>query len=291
MALNARINGVCSGSNYTKYSLWAEINVNSQDIPGNKSNVTVSMKTQRNDGVKQSAYNLNEVNPVSLSVGGIVMVSEKIGIDTRNNQIVTLATWTGDVPHDEDGTLSLNISGSFSMSGTGVSTLTGGSVNGSVEINPISRYPSSVTVCTAVQDGDTVNYNRGTVTVTWSGASGTITSYKIERAVTDRNSEIFGAWESVKNVISAETHGNINDKVPAEYMSGVKFKYRITALNGQLAAAAKESNVLTVRGGVKVEVVDGQINGTVWHDRTGNKDWAKAPRVHAKNGNKWEETR
>lgn len=288
MALNARVNGVCSGSNYTKYSLWAELTVNGQDVTGNKSNVTVTMKAQRNDGVKQSAYNLNKVNPVSLSVGGIVRVSEKIGIDTRNNQIVTLATWTGDVPHNEDGTLSLAVSGGFSLSGT--STLTGGTLDGTVDIDPISRYPGSVTVCIAAQDGDTVNYNRGTVTVSWSGASGTITSYKIECTTSDRNNEVFGEWESIKDVISAETYGSITDRVPAEFMSGVKFKYRVTAFNGQLAAAAKESNVLTVRGGVKVEVVGGQINGTVWCDRTGNKDWAKAPRVHVKDGADWKET-
>lgn len=286
MALNGRVNGICKGSNYTKYSLWIDWLVNSQNIAGNKSNITVSMKVQRNDGVRQSAYNLNSTNPVLLSVGGVVRVSNKIEIDTRNNKIITLASWTGDIAHNDDGTLSLALSGSFSISGT--STLTGGAVSGTAVVNSISRYPGSVTVCTAAQDGDKINYNRGTVTIAWSGASGVITGYKIERAITGRNDSVYGAWETVKSVASSATSGSITDIAPAAYMSGTKFKYRITALNGSLASAAKESNTLTVRGGVEVEVNNSVVNGTVWVDPGDNKKWIMAKYSYEESGN-WNE--
>lgn len=288
MAYIGTITGSCTGSNSGKYSCWIDWIVNKQNDEKNKSNVTITYKTQRNDGVAQSAYNLNKVNPVTLSVGGIVRVSEKIGIDTRNNKIVTLATWTGDVSHDEDGTLSLNISGSFSMSGTGVSTLTGGSASGVADINPISRYPGGVTVCTAAQDGDTVNYNRGTVTIAWSGASGSISSYKVERAETSAVNGAFAAWHTIAEIPSNATSGSITDIAPSEYMSGVKFKYRVTALNGQLAAAAKESNALTVRGGLKLRVNSTWFNGTVWVKVNGI--WQAAKRVAAKANENWRES-
>jgi len=288
MALSGRINGTCKGSNYSKYSLWIDWTVNSQSTANNKSNVTVTLKVQRNDGVKQSAYNLNSVNPVSLSVGGTVRVSKKIGIDTRNNQIVKLAAWTGDVPHSNDGTLSLSISGSFSISGT--STLTGGSVSGSAAINSISRYPNAVTACIAAQDGDQVNYNRGTVTVSWSGASGVITGYRIDRITTGHNDSTFMAWETIKTIISTATSGSITDTVPAAYMSGVQFKYRVTALNGSLVSPAKGSNILTVRGGVKAKSSGAWFNGTVWIDPARNKNWRRAKYIYAKSENSWKES-
>lgn len=287
MALNGRINGTCKGSNYTKYSLWIDWLVNSQNIAGNKSNITVSMKVQRNDGVRQSAYNLNSTNPVSLSVGGVVRVSNKIGIDTRNNKIITLASWTGDISHNDDGTLNLALSGSFSISGA--STLTGGAVSGTAVVNSISRYPGSVAVCTAAQDGDKINYNRGTVTIAWSGASGVITGYKIERSVTGRNDSVYGTWEVIKTVTSSAISGNITDIAPATYMSGTKFKYRVTTLNGSLASTAKESNTLTVRGGVKVKVNNLIVNGTIWVEPGGNKNWRMAKCVNAKSGD-WKES-
>lgn len=285
MASNGRINGTCTGISYTKYSTWVDWDINSQNSAGCSSNVTVTMKVQRNDGIKDSAYNLSKVNPVSLSVGGVVRVSDKIGIDTRNNQIVTLATWISDVAHDDSGELNLAISGSFSLSGTSVKSLTGGSVSGTAKLNPISRYPGAVTACTAAQGDDKVNYNRGTVTVAWSGASGVITGYKIERAVTGRNDSTYGVWALVKSVTSSATSGSITDTAPAAYMSGVKFKYRVTALNGTLASSAKESNALTVRGGFKVKINGAWCNGTVWVKVNGT--WLRAKRITIKINGNW----
>ncbi len=288
MALSGKVNGACKGSNYSKYSTWIDLTVNSQSAAGNKSNVTVTLKLQRNDGVKQSAYNLNNTNPVTLSVGGAVRVSKKIGIDTRNNKIITLASWSGDITHNSDGTLSLSVSGSFSLSGT--STLTGGSVSGAIAINPISRNPSAAADCIAAQNGDRVNYNRGTVTVSWSGTSGVITGYKIERAKTGQNDSTYGAWELVKTVTSTATSGSITDTVPAAYMSGVQFKYRVIALNGSLTAPAKVSNTLTVRGGADAKPSIAWVNGTLWADPSGNDNWRRAKCVYAKSGGGWKES-
>ena len=135
MAIN--IYGTCSGSSGSKYDIWLNVKQNSQSIEDNKSNVTVKLLLKRNDGYSASAYNLNEgSNSVVLKVGGKDRVNKNLTVDTRNNVTVTLATWTGDVAHTDDGSLSLAVSGSFSMGGT---SLSGGSVSGSFKCTDIPR--------------------------------------------------------------------------------------------------------------------------------------------------------
>lgn len=135
MAIN--IYGSCSGSSGSKYDIWLNVRQNSQSIEDNKSNITVKLLLKRNDGYTASAYNLNESsNTAVLKVSGKEKVNKNLTIDTRNSVTVTLATWTGDVSHTDDGSLSLNISGSFTMGGT---SLTGGSVSGSFNCTDIPR--------------------------------------------------------------------------------------------------------------------------------------------------------
>ncbi len=135
MAIN--IYGSCSGSAGNKYDIWLNVKQNSQSIEDNESNVTVKLLLKRNDGYSSSAFNLDESsNSVVLKVGGKEKVNKSLTIDTRNNVTVTLATWTGDVSHTDDGALSLSVSGSFTMGG---SSLTGGSASGSFNCSDIPR--------------------------------------------------------------------------------------------------------------------------------------------------------
>ncbi len=136
----AKINGTCTGSSAAKYDVWLDITQNSQNLKNNTSNVTVSLKLQRNDGYASSAYNLNaDDNNFSLSVGGEVKSSGTRKIDTRNSAVVVLATWTGNVKHDTKGKLLLAVSGSFTM---GNSSLKSGSASGSFRCTTILRASS-----------------------------------------------------------------------------------------------------------------------------------------------------
>lgn len=129
--------GNCTGSSGKKYDVWLNVKENSQDIADNKSNVTIRLRLKRNDSYTTSAYNLNESeNTAKIVVGGSTKVSKNLTIDTRDNVTVTLATWTGDVTHNADGSLSLSVSGSFTMGGT---SLDGGSVSGKFECTEIPR--------------------------------------------------------------------------------------------------------------------------------------------------------
>ncbi len=138
MAIN--IFGSCSGSSGSKYDTWLNVKQNSQSVTDNKSNVTVKLYLKRNDGYSASAYNLTEsANTAKITVGGKTKVEKNLSIDTRNSVKVTLATWTGDVSHNDDGSLSLSVGGSFTMGGT---SLTGGSVSGEFECTDIPRASS-----------------------------------------------------------------------------------------------------------------------------------------------------
>lgn len=133
----AKFNGNCSGSSAAKYDLWLDVKQNSQNIEDNKSNVTVKLKLQRNDGYSASAYNLTESsNSAAIKVNGTTKVSKTLTIDTRNGVTVVLAEWTGNVTHNDDGTLKLQLSGSFTM---GVSSLTGGKVSAEFSCTDIPR--------------------------------------------------------------------------------------------------------------------------------------------------------
>lgn len=99
----------------------------------------MGLYVKRNDGYSESAYNLNTGdNSAQIKVGGSVKVSKNLKIDTRNGATVTLGFWSGDVAHNSDGTLTLSISGSFTMD----SPLTGGSVSADFKCTDIPRASS-----------------------------------------------------------------------------------------------------------------------------------------------------
>lgn len=179
MAVN--IYGSCSGTSGKKYDIWLKVTQNSQSIADNKSNITVGMYLKRNDGYSSSAYNANESdNTVKLIVGGETKVSKNLKIDTRNGAVVTLASWTGNVVHSADGTLKIALNGSFSMSGTG---LTSGSVSGSFKCTDIPRNSTMTLSVSSVNPGDTVTANINSAStafshkITWKiGSKSSVTS-------------------------------------------------------------------------------------------------------------------
>lgn len=152
----AKINGTCSGSSAAKYDLWLEIEQNSQDIANNKSNITVKLKLKRNDGYSSAAYNLNESdNSAVIKIGGAVKDSKTLKIDTRNSVTVVLAEWTGNVSHSDDGSLKLELSGSFTMGNT---ALTGGKVSGHFSCTNIPRASALTIADSSVNPGGSFTF-------------------------------------------------------------------------------------------------------------------------------------
>ncbi len=147
-----KIYGSCSGSAGKKYNLWLEVTQNGQSVKNNTSNLTVVLKLKRNDGYNDSAYNLNKNdNNAKITINNIEKAAQSLAIDTRNQATVTLCTWTGDVSHNADGTLTVSIGGSFTIKGT---SLAGGSVTGSFKCVTIPKASSfSVDVSSVNPEG------------------------------------------------------------------------------------------------------------------------------------------
>ena len=158
--------GSCTGSSASKYNVWVNIAQNSQSVADNQSNVTVKFYVKRNDGYSASAYNLNEEdNSVKITLNGTVLVSKSLEIDTRNNASFLLASWTGDITHSDDGSLSVPLKAEFYMDNTGLSS---GIVETTLTCTTIQRR-STLTLSSA-----TVNPG-GSVTATISAANSSFT--------------------------------------------------------------------------------------------------------------------
>ena len=197
----AIVYGACTGTSGSKYNVWLDVTTNSQNTGSNLSNVTVMLKLSRNDGYAQSAYNLYaNQNTASLSVGGTSVYSSSLTVDTRNGATAQLASWTGDVSHNSDGTLALSVEGAFTMGNTGLS---GGSVLGSFTLPAIPRESSVSLSVSTVNPGDSV-------TATVTAASGTF-SHRLVYSV--------GSFSQTQNLAA----GTLTDTftVPASWASAV----------------------------------------------------------------------
>lgn len=135
MATSGTIKTTCGTTD--QYDYWAYWKRNSYSIENNKSNITIYLRLQRNDGYSSGAYNLATKPTVTLKVGGATKTPTVSYIDTRNGAECTFATWTGDVSHDDDGSLDLKISASFTM--TGATSLSSASLSGTASITSIPR--------------------------------------------------------------------------------------------------------------------------------------------------------
>lgn len=227
MAVN--IYGSCSGSAKNKYDVWLNVSQNSQSISDNKSNVTVAMYLKRNDGYSASAYNLNESeNSAKITVGGSVKVDKNLKIDTRNGVTVKLASWTGDVSHSSDGSLTLSLGGNFSIGGT---ALNGGSVTGSFKCTDIPRA-SSMSVSPSTVNPD------GVITAKISSASSAF-SHKITASLGSKNTSV--------SVSAGDTSGKIT--IPKAWTAEVKkakkanIKLTLTTYKGSQKIGAKSYNI------------------------------------------------
>ena len=142
MAINGTIQGKTKNSsgadNTSKYATWMYWQRNGDyDINNNKSNITVYIRVQRVDGYTgTTAWNKEKKPTVNLKVGGVAKTPTIDYIDTRNKVVCTFATWTGDVYHNNDGTLNLALSCDWSI---GMTSLYSGSISGTATLDTIPR--------------------------------------------------------------------------------------------------------------------------------------------------------
>lgn len=166
------------------YTVWLEWEVNAQSTTNNSSNITVSLKAKRNDGSPSfGAYNNYNNNTIRLTVGGSDKVNTSTAnIDLRTSTGVTLATWTGDVAHNANGSLSLALEGYFYFNTSAASSLPkGGYTVSGTAVLPTIALKSTVSCSNAtIGNAAKITINRAnsaythTLTYTFGNLSGTI---------------------------------------------------------------------------------------------------------------------
>lgn len=153
--------GNMSGSYGSHYTLWQSITQNSQDIANNKSNVTVNMYLSF-DGSSYYAYT-NNATSGSMTINGSTTNYSIASINFSSGQAkdILLASWTGDIEHNPDGTKTLSVSGSWN---TNTSRIGSGSCSASKTLSTIPRA-STITCSTANIE------EKATITITSASAS------------------------------------------------------------------------------------------------------------------------
>lgn len=138
MATSGKITGAAKrgSTTTTYYDFWCDWKRNDYSIANNTSNITVNLCLVCNS-FADGAWNLQEKPSVSLKVGGAAKTPTITHIDTRNYVTCTFATWTGDVKHNADGSPNCAIVASFTHYGS--SSLTGGSLSGSADLDTIPQ--------------------------------------------------------------------------------------------------------------------------------------------------------
>lgn len=158
--LNINQYGATVGGASNAYQFYLVVTLNSQSIARNSSNITV---THTANGRNGWGYNGFYTPSSTITVGGTQRASETVGSIPTNGASVQLSTWSGNVTHNSDGTLSLSVSAVYAP-GTSTSYVPAtNTLSGTITLPTIPRA-SDVTVS---------NY---TVSNTTGSLSATITS-------------------------------------------------------------------------------------------------------------------
>lgn len=158
MATSGKITGTTknsSGTTLSYYGTWVDWKVNSTNVANNTKNITIDVKVQRTDGTSgTTAYNLYDKPTVSLKVGGSAKTPTINYLDTRNLKVCTLATWTGNVTHNSDGTLTLPIVVSWTV--PNLTYLASGSISGNASLDRIPRATKPTLSSSSVTMGSSI---------------------------------------------------------------------------------------------------------------------------------------
>lgn len=141
-----------------------------------------------------------------------------------------------------------------------------------VNLPTINRTPTAPTSCTASAGNGNYVAIGEPITVTYSGATGTITGYEMQRCING------GSWVAITSP----------DTLLYDIKSGSSVKYRVRVKNGSLASGWKESNTLYVSGKMKTKVNGSWVNGSPWIKVNGS--WVRVKRVYIKVNGAWKQS-
>ena len=242
---------------YIKYNIVAtESNVNASE---NTSKVNVQVKCWRTN----TGYTTTGTGTVTCTINGTKYTASITNSQKITSSAIVLFNKTVTIKHSSDGSKTIYISASIKHS-----RFESGTNGFNVKLTTINTAPSAPTSFSI--DASYGKYYRlgDTINLSWSGASGTITGYEIQYS---RGSS---GWKALKTVTGKSTTDKITTTDITQTGAGKKVYYRVRALNGSYKSAWKESNKLTVLGGMKINVNGTWKDGTVWINVNGT--WKRA---------------
>lgn len=268
MATSGSKNVVISNTSSSSYNehlviAWSR---NSYSVDNNTSNITVTLKAYSTYGSGAQPYNLVG-NTVRLTVAGTQRVNNtNASIDFRGtsaSSMTTLATWTGNVSHNTDGTLSLTVEGyiNYADTETSHSGLPGAhtvSLTSSVDQIPRASSPTCPSTC---QFGGTIKIttnrasssfthklvfscNSNTQTVTGVGASYTFTipeSWAPSSAETSTLTVTCTTYSGSTNLGSNTCSSTVS--VPSNWIPSVTLSYTLADTSDDNEVLAKVTSV------------------------------------------------
>lgn len=215
---------------------------------------------------------------ISLDGKAVKSYSAQYSIPSLGAAIV-LASYTGTVAHDDDGTRSISVSASFKCASGSYSAGSGSVSSGTLKLTAISRTPSAPKTVTAKEGGDGKYCSGGTIQLSWSRADGTVTGYEIQYSLRPPGSGTWDAWTALKS--AAQTSATDARSM----MFGQAVRYRVRAKNASLASGWTTSNTLVRTGGVYLRVKGTWKPGTVYRRVQGA--WKQAADVYVRAGGSW----
>lgn len=187
----ATVSNTCNGiygSDCRVYLDYVINNSESDRISRNKSNITLTLYAQATSN-NVGAYNYNHNSKAYIYINDTVKKSAtNLDMDFRNKKKVNMISWTGDVDHNADGTLSITIKGSFDTNGP--SSITTGTVSYKWTLPTIPRASSITCSGGNIGSNTTININRAssnfthTLTYSFQGLTGTIATQTSATSVT-----------------------------------------------------------------------------------------------------------
>lgn len=244
---------------------------NSVSVANNTSSVNCKVTLSWTNG----SYNHTGTTQTLVFDGVRYTTTAKLNPNKTTSGSQTLFNVTRTVTHDSDGskTVSANVT---VVTGGNSGTLT---KSASKTLTKIARNPTAPTSFSITAGyGNYVGLG-DTITCTWSGATGNITGYELQYSYGN------SGWLAWKTQTGTNTTVSFTRTDIAQTGAGKEIKYRVRALNGSLTSAWKESNALTMLGGMRLKASNAWKTGSVWIKVNGS--WKRAKRVWIKVNGKW----
>lgn len=247
-----------------------ESNVNTS---ANTSDVTVSVRFWRTN----TGYETYGTGTCYCQINGTTYTQAVTSSQKITNSGIVLFSKKVTIPHNSDGSKTITVNAKINIS----SVLSSDYQGFSVKLTTIQTAPSA-TSSFSISAGYGNYVGLGdTVTLKWSGASGTITGYELQYS---RGSSGWKAWKTVSKSTTTTTDSFTSTDISING-AGCAVKYRIRAVNGSYTSAWKESNTLIITGGMDLNVSNSWKTGSVWINVNGV--WKRAKRVWIKVNGQW----